>query len=382
MKKIYLKFIGDLTFFFLLSLISVAAIVWVIQAVNFLDFVSEDGHSFGTYFKYTLLIFPKIIGKIFLFIFFLSLFIIILKYENNNELIIFWTHGITKKKLINLIVKYSIFCSLILFFLMVYLIPNSQDKARSYIRSSGLDLFPNLLKENTFNDTVKSLTIYIDKKKSGVFENIFLKTTQVTNDRSYNIIFAKRGLFKNYNGDNYLTLEDGHFLVKDGVSHTNFTFDKFDYNLSNFSTKTTTYTKVQELKTSYILNCISYVKKYPQSETYKTFVEFKDRNGAHRCVAKFLPEAYQELFERINVIFYLPLLGLIASILILTSKDQINYNKQKIIIICFSIFIIILKEFSSQYFFTNNITMTIFLIMPFLIFFSTYFYINQKLKFD
>ena len=39
---------------FLFISICVATIVWIIQAVNYLDLVSEDGHSLKVYFSYTL----------------------------------------------------------------------------------------------------------------------------------------------------------------------------------------------------------------------------------------------------------------------------------------------------------------------------------------
>ena len=55
MKKIIFKnFLRETTIFFLLSCSSVALIVWVIQAVNYLGFVTEDGHGFKIYFLYTL----------------------------------------------------------------------------------------------------------------------------------------------------------------------------------------------------------------------------------------------------------------------------------------------------------------------------------------
>ena len=53
MKKIIFKnFLRETTIFFLLSCSSVALIVWVIQAVNYLGFVTEDGHGFKIYFLY------------------------------------------------------------------------------------------------------------------------------------------------------------------------------------------------------------------------------------------------------------------------------------------------------------------------------------------
>ena len=62
MKKIiYRKLAKDCFNFFLLTILTISTIIWVLQAVNFLDFVIEDGHGFLVYFKYTLLNFPKII---------------------------------------------------------------------------------------------------------------------------------------------------------------------------------------------------------------------------------------------------------------------------------------------------------------------------------
>jgi len=41
--------------------------------------------------------------------------------------------------------------------------PMAQDSARSYIRSSNIDLFPSLIKKKKFIDTVSDLTIYVDE---------------------------------------------------------------------------------------------------------------------------------------------------------------------------------------------------------------------------
>ena len=79
-KLVFRKFFIDTINFFLISSLSLSLIVWVIQAVNYLDFVSEDGHSFKVYFYYTLLNFPKIFSRLIVFMFFLSIFYTILKY--------------------------------------------------------------------------------------------------------------------------------------------------------------------------------------------------------------------------------------------------------------------------------------------------------------
>ena len=98
MKKIlFRKFIYDCTFFFFISLISASIIVWVFQAVNFLDLMVEDGRDFSLSKLYTVK-FSKIISKLFPFALFFSFFYVISKYELNNELIIFWNFGVSKNK--------------------------------------------------------------------------------------------------------------------------------------------------------------------------------------------------------------------------------------------------------------------------------------------
>ena len=78
-KIIFKKFLTENTYFFLLASLSMSFIVWVIQAVNHLDIVSEDGHSFLIYFYYMLLNLPKVFGKILPTMFFTSLFYTLIK---------------------------------------------------------------------------------------------------------------------------------------------------------------------------------------------------------------------------------------------------------------------------------------------------------------
>ena len=126
-KLIFKKFAKDVFQFFLLVSISISLIIWVIQAVNYLDIVTEDGHGFRVYFLYTLLSLPKIFSKILPFIYFISLFYIILKYENENELIIFWTIGIKKIEFVNILLKFSIFYLLLQLLFTTYIVPNTLD---------------------------------------------------------------------------------------------------------------------------------------------------------------------------------------------------------------------------------------------------------------
>ena len=117
MKKIiYNQLLKDITKFFLLSSLSLSLIIWVIQAVNFLDYISEDGHGLLTYFYITILNFPKIFSRILPFCVFISIFYTLNRYEAKNELVIFWNIGINKLKFVNILVVFSCYFYLYKYF--------------------------------------------------------------------------------------------------------------------------------------------------------------------------------------------------------------------------------------------------------------------------
>ena len=123
-KLIFRKFSLDIVNFFLLSSFSITFIVWIIQAVNFLDLVSDDGHSLNVYFYYVSLNLPKIFSKTIIFVFFISIFYVVNKYNNSNELIVFWSNGIKKIHFINFILKFSILFLVLQLFLNLIVLEN------------------------------------------------------------------------------------------------------------------------------------------------------------------------------------------------------------------------------------------------------------------
>ena len=112
-KILFRKLLIDCLIFFSITLFSASIIIWVFQAVNFLDIMIEDGRDYLVYINYSLLNFPKIVSKVLPFVFFFSFFYVITKYELNNELIIFWNFGVNKIQLINFLLIFSIFLTLV-----------------------------------------------------------------------------------------------------------------------------------------------------------------------------------------------------------------------------------------------------------------------------
>ena len=108
MKKIlFRKLLFDYMSFFFIALLGSSVVVWVFQAVNFLDIMIDDGRDYLVYINYSLLNFPKIFSKLLPFVLFFSLFYVTSKYEYDNELIIFWNFGINKIQIVNFVLKIS-----------------------------------------------------------------------------------------------------------------------------------------------------------------------------------------------------------------------------------------------------------------------------------
>ena len=375
-KLIFKKFAKDVFQFFLLVSISISLIVWVIQAVNFLDIVTEDGHGFKVYFLYTLLSLPKIFSKILPFIYFISLFYIILKYENENELIIFWTIGIKKIEFVNVLLKFSIFYLILQLLFTTYIVPTTLDKARSYIRGSNVDLFSSIIQEKKFIDVVKDLTIFVEEKNiNGDLKNIFLK--EKIGENEYQTIIAKEGKIKKYDIKTTLLLFDGKIINNNNKKINSFEFSKTEINLSKFTTKTTTHPKIQEIGTYDVLACIVRLKNFNNAYISNVFITNKKLNN---CVPENLKDTFQEIFKRLVSPLYLLTLSLIACLIIIKSKDDYEYFKYKFGLFVLGVITIIISEISIKYSSTNTIQNIQLFSLPVLFLVTIYLYIKLKLK--
>ena len=370
MKKIIFKnFLRETTIFFLLSCSSVALIVWVIQAVNYLGFVTEDGHGFKIYFLYTLLSLPKIINEILPFMFFFAVFFTLVKYEDQNQTLIFWSNGIKKSEFLNIIIKYSLIFLILQSIMNVFLVPFTQDKARSFIRQSNVDFLPSLVKPKKFMDTVEKLTIYVDKKNDlGQFENIVIKDTYNNNDSR--IIYAKTGFFSQLNNQNFLILNEGKILNINKGKTTVINFNKTQLNLSDYSSKTTKYPKLQEVSIFILAKCIF------QPKDQRTQIMLGDNNEfGFQCSheTKQLNSISQEVFSRIFKPLYIPLLAIVSALLLIKSKNSIGYSRYKITIFVTGVILIAFSEILTKFFSYNFNKSLLLMIIPILI--SMIFYV-------
>ncbi len=371
-KILFRKLILDISLRTLIITFTIGLIVWIIQAANYLDFVIDDGHNFTIYFYYNLFNFPKIIHRILPFVFGISVFFELIKYERNNELLIFWTHGITKQRFISNLINFSLIVMFLQIIIGSIISPSSQLKAREFLKNSSMDFLPNLIKQGKFIDTVSGLTIFISEKTDkNYFKNVYIQEGNIldlTSDDNQ-IIYAKEGFLDNKDKKIFKLLE-GKIVSTNNNRLISFEFDKIDYDLSKFESRTIKIAKMQELHSRKIIECsISLMKGISYRE--KMFL----------CDLNSLKNIKQEIYKRFVKPIYFPLLTLVCCFLLTFSKIENNFSFRTIKVFSYVFFILVLSETLMRYIETSQLLFILVIILPIIIYYLIYKFLISKINY-
>ncbi len=368
-KLIFKKITKDISFFFLVTIISISVIIWIIQAVNFLDLISEDGHGLKVYFLYTLFSLPKIISKILPFIFMISIFYIIIKYELNNELIIYWINGITKLNFANTLIKISFLYFLLQILLTTIIVPYTLDKGRSFFRSSDVDLFSSIIKQKKFIDGVENLTIFVEKKENNILRNIIIK--EKIDENQSQIIIAQSGeILNNENNSRKIILNKGKIINTKNNNQNIINFSIFNLDLSKFNPQTITHPKVQEISSPNLIKCLNLIDKFKKTDAKTTKKLF-----FIGCDVEIFNPLLEEFLKRFFSPIFIILIGLSSSLIIMSSKNDNSYRIKNIFYFCLGITLIIISEISLRYSSAEVNNLIIYFLIPFLLFIIIYSYL-------
>ena len=137
-------------------------------------------------------------------------------------------------------------------------------------------------------------------------------------------------------------------------------FEQLNVDLGNLTTSTIKEPKIQETSTKKLLSCF-----------------FKKNTDKIFCNENFKKEILPTLNRRIIIPFYIPVLSLICSLLLIKSK-KIYFNK--FLIFSYSFLLLIFTELAVRYTGLNKHTLLAFLILPFSL--LILFYIFLKYKFS
>ena len=370
-NKIYNYLLQEIFKNFITILLTFTTIVWAVRSVNFLDIMIDDGYSAGVYFKYSALNIFSIISRFIPLSFLLSLIISIIKFEQQQELMILWTIGIKKIKIVYILFLIGVSVAIIQVVLGVFINPYTLNKSRSILRETDDKQINSIIKTGDFSDAIKSVTFYIEKKnEKKELINVFIKdkngslNTIVNEVGSTNdvTIFAKKGFIVK----NKIILFDGTIQSLNKKNEIkNVDFKKNELSLNEFNTRAITQTKIQETSSYDLIRCI--VKK--KLDNFNKICPF---NRNKKIIA-------EHLSRRIGMPLYVPLISLITSFLLINYKKK-KYNiAKKYIIFAVSFSVLISAEVLVRFSGFSFLNSLIYFLSPFFLSAILFFLLSKEM---
>ena len=311
--KIFKYFFLEFVKLFLLISLSLSILIWMTQAARLLELITEFGNPVSTYVRYILLIYPKVYENIFILCFAISMFFLISKLEDSNELNIYWLSGISKQSIINFLVKIGMLMIVIYIFISAFITPWTLGKSRVVLGQSKFSLINSLVKENNFNSPLSGLTIYVNKNDNkGNLENVFIYEKTRT-------IIAKTGEVLSNDKGSYLRLFNGitHEKNNENINVINFESTIFDF--SKYQMQNIKVLKFSERSTKWL---------------------YENRNLNNNKVN----EIREEFNKRLVKPFLIILVCLMSCFLLYSNSEKVNLKKFRPTIYIASIFLIIINQ--------------------------------------
>jgi lipopolysaccharide export system permease protein len=312
-NKLNNYFIVEILRSYAFVLATLSFLIWITQSARFLYLITDMGLSMDVYVPYILYQLPKIVSQMMLISFLISLFISIVKFQNNKEMEIYWLSGISKKTIIWTILKISLVPTFIAFFLYVYLAPMTGLISRTILANSEFTFINALVKKNNFNSPFSNLTVYVSENDNrGNLKKVYLFENNKT-------IIAKRGKVLNVNDKNYLQLIDGFVHEKNQNNKIQIIkFEKTLYDFTKYQSNLTTYPKLQERSFLWLLN------------------EFK-KNKKQNSV---LFEIHKRIFKPL----FIPIIALLCCFILYGNNEKFNLVKLRFLIFTLTVLFIIFLE--------------------------------------
>ena len=187
----------------------------------------------------------------------------------------------------------------------------------------------------------------------------------------FQITYAKKGEFKQIGGIPILVLFEGSTITSKNNEVTNFSFSKSDFSLANLESNTTTYKKTQEISSSKLIICISSFYRLSKDE-FKIKTKLIENYSTEN-----INNILKEFYKRFIIPFYILVLCLIPFLLITSSKENLNYNKLRLITFLIGLCAIIFSETTIRFiskFTIQNVGISMFPIILFLLLYLFLFY--------
>lgn len=202
---------------------SLTAIIWLTQALRFIDYIVNRGVSSLTFLQLTGLMIPSLLFVILPFAVFVSVLFIYHRLIQDSELIVLRAAGQSRWQLSKPVLLVAGGATIVAFFLSLYLMPVTYHKFKdmqNYLRDNYASL---LLQEEVFNTPIKGLTVFVRKRhENGALEGLLVHDSR--NKEQPVTMMAQRGSIENTDAGPRFLLYNGN---RQEVRNGRFSFLRF-----------------------------------------------------------------------------------------------------------------------------------------------------------
>ena len=244
------------------------------------------------------------------------------------------------------------------------------NKSRVLIGTQGFNSFLPTIRVKQFSDSFQGFTFMVEKKFKNEIQNVFIhdksntlkNLTSDKSNKSSTTILAKKGIV----GEKKMVLFNGQIISTDqnNLKNNIVKFEQLNIDLKNLQTDTIKQPKLQETSTLNLLRCIL----FPDSSI----------NVIVNCNTNTKSEITTVLNRRIILPFYIPIISLLCSFLLIKNqvRKKSNFNKYYIFILSF--IILLYAELIIRFTGISKLIGILFLISPFILIPIIYFLLIYK----
>lgn len=213
---------------------SLTAIVWLTQALRFIDFIVNRGVSTGTFVKLTALLVPSLLFTVLPFALFVSVLFIYHRLIGDSEIVVLKSAGVSRFGISKPAILAGVGAAALAYFISLYALPASYRQFKdmqTFLRDNYASL---LLQEEVFNTPVEGLTVFVRKREAnGTLRGILVQDSR---DRKNPVtMMAQQGqLQQTARGPRFLLYHGNRQEMRDGrLSYLK--FDSYTVDLSFYA---------------------------------------------------------------------------------------------------------------------------------------------------
>ncbi len=223
----------------LVTLGSLAGVVWIVQALKGVDIVANKGQTIFAYLALTTLVVPNLVLAVIPVALLISCIYAINSMNTNTELVVMTASGASNWSVAKPLLVLALLCSLFAGLVGHVISPMSLVKLREFVTEMRADLVSVIVREGTFNEFEKGLTFHVAHRGAGGLLSGILISDERETDSSV-IYTAKQGVVTRTSDGSLLKLKEGEIQqtnLKDG-NVTVIKYDSYIFDLASFSGKT------------------------------------------------------------------------------------------------------------------------------------------------